>query len=138
MFAAEEVVRFRGVQREVGGQRGSLVKIRSGQQAENIQVCVFKINEDLRHKRVVEGSRWCFWSRRNWTGEFSQLYKINIYNNPYINLTVVCLSVCPFVRLSACPLRFVTFFQWIMARPNQVKTSRNFQDNFLGVSQDDL
>ena len=26
VFAAEEVVRFRGVQREVGGQRGSLVK----------------------------------------------------------------------------------------------------------------
>merc|ERR1712082_501646 len=65
--------------------------------------------------------------------------KVVQIQHPYINLAVVCpsvrLSVRPFVRPSVCPLRFVTFFQWIMARPNQVKTSPNLQHIESLVSQ---
>ena len=39
----------------------------------------------------------------------------------YINLAVVCLSAC----LSGCPS--VTFFQWIMARPNDLGSSPKLQ-----------
>ena len=45
-----------------------------------------------------------------------------------------CLSVCPSVLLSLCPL---PFFQNLITQPNEVKSSQNFQGKFLGVSQDD-